>query len=136
MSLLLLGALLAAAPAPATDTAIGTWKTETRNGIVDIQRCGASICGRLVTSELLRTQPGLKDSKNAKPELRNRPLKGLLILSGFKAEGDAWTGGSIYNADDGKTYSAKVTPIDANTLKVRGCVFVPFCKTQTWTRVR
>ena len=38
--------------------------------------------------------------------------------------------------DDGKTYKAKVTPIDANTLKVRGCVFVPLCKTQTWTRVR
>ncbi|MGR6328040.1 DUF2147 domain-containing protein [Sphingomonas sp. XXL09] len=138
MSLLLLGALLAAAPvaAPSADSAIGTWKTETRGGVVEIQRCGPSICGRLVTSELLRTQPDLKDTKNSDPKLRNRPLKGLLLLSGFKADGDAWTGGSIYKADEGKTYKATVTPIDANTLKVRGCIFVPLCKTQTWTRLR
>lgn len=136
MSLLLIGALLAAAPAPAADAAIGRWKTETRNGIVEIQRCGASICGRLVTSELLRQQPDLKDGRNQNPALRNRPLRGLLLISGFTADGDAWSGGQIYNPDDGKTYKAKVTPVDANTLKVRGCVFVPLCKTQTWTRVR
>jgi uncharacterized protein (DUF2147 family) len=59
-----------------------------------------------------------------------------LLISGFTADGDAWSGGKIYNPDDGKTYKAKVTPVDANTLKVRGCVFVPLCKTQTWTRVR
>ena len=136
MSLLLLGALLAAAPAPASDTAIGRWKTETRNGIVEIQRCGASICGRLLTSELLRQQPDLKDTNNQNAAQRNRPLKGLLLIGGFTADGDAWSGGQIYNPDDGKTYKAKVTPVDANTLKVRGCVFVQLCKTQTWTRVR
>jgi len=136
MSLLLLGALLAAAPAPAADTAIGRWKTETKNGIVEIQRCGASICGRLLTSELLRQQPDLKDANNQNVAQRNRPLKGLLLISGFTADGDAWAGGQIYNPDDGKTYKAKVTPVDGNTLKVRGCVFVPLCKTQTWTRVR
>ena len=126
----------AAADPVGPDTAVGMWKTETRNGIVEIQRCGASICGRLVTSEILKTNPDLTDGRNAKPELRNRRLKGLMILSGFRADGAAWTGGSIYNADDGKTYGAKVTPVDANRLKVRGCIFVPLCKTQTWTRVR
>lgn len=136
MSLLLLGALLAAAPAPAADTAIGRWKTETKNGIVEIQRCGPSICGRLLSSDLLRQQPDLKDANNQNSAQRNRPLKGLLLISGFTADGDGWSGGQIYNPDDGKTYKAKVTPVDANTLKVRGCVFVPLCKTQTWTRVR
>ncbi|MFN3433637.1 MAG: DUF2147 domain-containing protein [Sphingomonas sp.] len=136
MSLLLLGALLAAAPAPAPDAAIGRWKTETRNGIVEIQRCGASICGRLISSELLRQKPDLKDANNQNPAQRNRPLKGLLLISGFTADGDAWSGGQIYNPDDGKTYKSKVTVVDANTLKVRGCIFVPLCKTQTWTRVR
>lgn len=138
MSLLLLGALLAAAPAPApaADTAVGRWKTETRNGIVEIQRCGASICGRLVSSELLRQQPDLKDVNNQNVAQRGRPLKGLLLISGFTADGDAWSNGQIYNPDDGKTYKSKVTVVDANTLKVRGCIFVPLCKTQTWTRVR
>ena len=41
-----------------------------------------------------------------------------------------------YSAEDGKTYSGKITPLGANQLKLRGCVFFPLCKTQTWTRVR
>lgn len=132
----LLAALLAGAAPVSPDTAIGTWKTETRNGVVEIQRCGSSICGRLVSSDALRTNPDTRDVKNADAKLRTRPLKGLLMLSGFTRGDDAWAGGTIYNGDDGKTYSARVTPISPDQLKVRGCVFVPFCKTQTWTRVR
>lgn len=131
----IIGMALAAA-SPSADAAIGRWKTETRGGVVEIQHCGASICGRIVTSDNLRTQPDLKDANNSNAALRGRPIKGMLMLSGFTADGDAWTGGKIYNAEDGKTYSAKVTPVGANQLKVRGCVFVPLCKTQTWTRVR
>ncbi|GAA0302767.1 DUF2147 domain-containing protein [Sphingomonas oligophenolica] len=139
MSILLalaLAGVAAPAPTPQPDAVVGRWKTETKNGVVEIARCGASICGRLVTSDLLRTNPGLKDGRNSNPALRNRLLRGLLILGGFTpAAGGVWEGGTIYNGDDGKTYSARVTPISANQLKVRGCVFVPFCKTQTWTRV-
>lgn len=118
------------------DAAVGRWRTETKNGIVEIQRCGTSICGRLVTSDHLRSDPTLKDVNNSDARLRSRPLKDLQILSGFTFNGGAWTGGRIYNADDGKTYSAKVTATSPDRLSVRGCVFVPLCKTQTWVRVR
>jgi uncharacterized protein (DUF2147 family) len=128
--------MLAMAMAAPHDVAVGRWKTETRGGIVEIQRCGPSICGRLLTSEHLRTNPNLKDANNTNAALRNRPLRGLQILSGFKADGNGWSGGKIYNAEDGKTYSAYVTPEGPNQLKVKGCVFRPLCKTQTWTRVR
>lgn len=131
----LIGLALAATNSP-LDTVVGHWKTETRGGIVEIARCGPSICGRILTSDKLRTDPALKDLNNRDAAQRNRPLKGLMILSGFKADGDAWSGGQIYNAEDGKTYNAKVTPTGTDQLKVRGCVFVPLCKTQTWTRVR
>lgn len=135
MLVALIGLALAATNTP-LDSVVGRWKTETRGGIVEIARCGPSICGRILTSDKLRTDPGLKDLNNRDAAQRNRPLKGLTILSGFKADGDAWTGGQIYNAEDGKTYNAKVTPTGPDQLKVRGCVFVPLCKTQTWTRVR
>ena len=135
MLLTLIGLSLAASPQSA-DAAVGRWKTETRGGIVEIQRCGASICGRILTSDLLRTNPNLKDAKNANAALRNRPLRGLQILSGFTQSGGGWTGGKIYNAEDGKIYGSDVTPSGADQLKVRGCVFKPFCKTQIWTRVR
>ncbi len=131
MSLLALAAAGSAAP----DAVIGRWRTETKNGIVEIQRCGQSICGRLVTSDKLRTDPALKDLNNRDESQRNRPLKGLMILSGFTQSADGWSGGKIYNADDGRTYSAKVTLLGGDRLSVRGCVFVPLCKTQTWVRV-
>ncbi|AQR74267.1 DUF2147 domain-containing protein [Sphingomonas sp. LM7] len=136
MLLTLIGLSAAMAAPQNADAVVGRWRTETRGGIVEIQRCGASICGRVLTSDLLRTNPNLKDAKNANAALRNRPLRGLQILGGFSVSGNGWTGGKIYNAEDGKTYSADVTPSGADQLKLRGCVFKPFCKTQTWTRIR
>lgn len=136
-ALVLAPALLANAPAPqAADSAVGRWKTQSRNAVVEIQRCGASICGRILTSDALRDDPNFKDKNNRDAALRNRPLRGLQILSGFKQSGTSWTGGTIYNAEDGKTYGADITLTGPNQLKLRGCVFKPLCKTQTWTRVR
>lgn len=129
--------LLANAPAPQdAGSAVGRWKTETRNAIVEIQRCGASICGRVLTSDALRADPNFKDKNNRDPALRNRPVRGMQILSGFAQSGKSWTGGTIYNAEDGKTYAASITLANANQLNLRGCVLKFFCKTQTWTRVR
>lgn len=134
MLLALLGLATAAVPQSA-DAAVGRWKTQTRNAIVEIQRCGPSICGRIVTSDALRTNPDTRDVNNGDKALRTRQLRGLQILSGFKASGAAWTGGKIYNAEDGKTYSAEVR-VAGDQLKLKGCVVWPLCKTQTWTRVR
>jgi len=136
MAPLIIAALLAGAPASA-DTILGKWRTETRNAIVEISRCGATICAKILTSDMLRANPGMKDKNNVSPALRNRLLLGLSMFSGFKPAADgAWVDGSVYNAEDGKTYSGKVTPVGKDQLKLRGCVFFPLCKTQTWTRVR
>jgi len=138
MSLLIFAALLAGATGPAgADTVLGRWKTQTHNAIVEISRCGPSICGRVLSSDALRANPAMKDAKNAAPALRNRPIQGMQMLSGFRHDGDGvWSAGQVYNAEDGKTYSGKITPVGSNQLKLRGCVFFPLCKTQTWTRVR
>ena len=136
-ALVLTPTLLASSPAPQdAGGAVGRWKTQTRNAIVEIQRCGASLCGRILTSDALRADPNFKDKNNRNAALRNRQLRGLQILGGFKQQGNGWYGGTIYNAEDGKTYTAYVTPEGPNQLKVKGCVFRPLCKTQTWTRVR
>ena len=131
----LLVAMLVAAP-QAGEGVEGRWKTQTRNAIVEIQRCGPSICGRILTSDALRSNPDTRDTHNSNAQLRNRQLKGLQILSGFTADGANWSGGQISHADDGKTYSADITMAGPDQLKLRGCVFKPFCRTQTWTRVR
>ncbi|WP_341990316.1 DUF2147 domain-containing protein [Azorhizobium sp. AG788] len=128
-------ALLGAAPAFAADVT-GLWATPSRGGQVEITKCGASVCGRLVSSEGIKADPALKDANNTDTGQRGRLLKGLLILKGFSGGPTEWTGGEIYNAEDGKTYGATLTLNADDTLNVRGCVFVPLCKTQTWTRVR
>lgn len=131
----LAGAACLAGSALAADPT-GLWQTPSRGGQVEISKCGASLCGRLISSEGLKADPALKDVNNASAGLRDRPLKNLTILTGFSGGPKEWTGGSIYNAEDGKTYSGTITMDGDNTLKLRGCVVVPICKTQTWTRLR
>lgn len=128
--------LLAAAAAVSPDSAIGRWRTETRNGIVEVERCGASICGRLMSSDGLRTNPNMLDINNKDVGLRGRRLMNLQVLGGFTRGDGEWSGGTIYNGEDGGTYKATVTPIDADHLKVKGCIIWPLCKSQTWTRIR
>jgi len=78
----------------------------------------------------------MRDINNKDANLRSRKLMNLQIISGFTRESDGWSGGSIYNGEDGGTYKATVTPIDADHLKVKGCIIWPLCKSQTWTRIR
>jgi len=127
--------MLMTAPALAADPT-GLWQTPSRSGQVEISRCGANLCGRLVSSEGLKADPDLKDVNNSNASLRSRPLKGVTILSGFSGGPKEWTGGSIYNAEDGKTYSGSITLDGDDTLKLRGCIVAPLCKTQSWTRLR
>ncbi len=77
------------------------------------------------------------DENNPDEALQSRPLKGVAFVSGFSRKGDTWTGGTIYNPNDGKTYASRIEPGDtAEELTVAGCVrvLVKICKDQTWTR--
>jgi uncharacterized protein (DUF2147 family) len=124
-----------AAAGAATDSVAGRWITETRHGIVEITPCGASICGRLIDSDTIRGDPRSRDVNNKDAVQRQRPLKGLMMLQGFHPDGSRWDGGSVYNPDDGGTYHGTITVIDTRTLKVRGCIVWPLCKSQAWKRV-
>ena len=129
-------ASLAFAGAAAATDLSGLWQTGDGRGQVQISPCDGSLCGRLVIDKPLPDNPAEVDIKNKNPALRTRSLKGLLILQGFHQDGDAWIGGSIYDPSDGGTYKANLTPTGPTTMTVRGCIFVPLCKTQTWTRLR
>lgn len=124
--------LLAAAPAAAQPASVaGRWITEDGKALVEIAPCGASICGRI--ARVLSTEPGrpTTDVKNPDAKLRNRPLLGLTILSGFAPSGSSWKG-QIYDPKSGSTYRSYLT-IEGGQLKVQGCVG-PFCQTQHWKR--
>lgn len=135
LPLLAVSALASSSLAQTAD-ATGLWQTPVHGGQVRISRCGPALCGTLVTSDHIRTNPGLRDNKNSNPALRDRPVRNLPLLEGFTGGPTEWRGGTVYNPQDGRTYHGRITLQGANTLRLRGCVVVPLCRTQTWTRLR
>ena len=138
LSILAAAATFAAAlgaPAFAADPT-GLWQTPTNGGQVRISRCGQALCGVLVTSDHIRATPDMRDAKNRDTALRSRTLRNLPLLNGFTGGPTEWRGGTVYNPDDGRTYSGSITMQNDNTLRLQGCVVRPLCRNQTWTRVR
>lgn len=124
------------AMAAGADSVVGTWRTPSRHGVVQIAPCGASLCGTLLDSDNIRKNPELRDINNKDEAKRDRRLKGLQILTGFTRDDGKWTGGAVYNPEDGGTYKGTITPAGPDTLKLKGCIVWPLCKTQTWTRIK
>jgi uncharacterized protein (DUF2147 family) len=86
-------------------------------------------------------------AKDAKPDAvcedcpddrKGKPILGLEIVRGArKAEGkDVWEGGKILDAENGREYGLRMTPIEGGKrMEVRGSIG-PFGRTQTWVRVQ
>lgn len=125
------GGSTAASPAASP---VGLWLTPDDHGQIEVFACGSKLCGRIVTSDKLRANPGLKDAANKDPALRDRPLKGLVLMKNFAGGPARWTGGAIYRPQDGGAYQGTIDLVDASTLKLKGCVVAPLCQTQVWKR--
>lgn len=63
-----------------------------------------------------------KDAKNQNPKLRDRFDKGAVFVYGLKKDGKTFSGGEVYNYDDGKTYHLKVTKESNGTLTLRASI--------------
>lgn len=118
----------------ADEAASGIWMLNSGKVTVRIAPCGASLCGAIVglAKPLDKKGSPKVDKENPKESLRKRPLMGLTIMANMKpAGGNKWRG-TIYNADDGRTYSSYMD-LSGNKMKVKGCVG-PFCKTMVFVR--
>lgn len=118
---------------------LGQWTTENGKGRVRITNCGAALCGTLAWLSEPNDAEGKpkKDIHNVDESKRSRPMLGVPILLSMTKDGDKRWKGNIYNAEDGKTYTAYLTPESDSALKVEGCVLGGLiCKTQNWTRAR
>jgi len=115
----------------------GIWLTESKKAHVEVYDCGDKLCGKIVWLKEPLNDKGLPklDDKNEDETLRSKPLMGQNMISNMVADGEnAWDDGTIYNAEDGKTYSSEMNMPNDKTLNVSGCVLF-FCKEQVWTRV-
>jgi uncharacterized protein (DUF2147 family) len=79
-----------------------------------------------------------KDIYNADKSLRNREVKGMIMLNDFIWEAPQWVEGKIYDAEGGSTYSSKMwLSEDKQTLNVRGYLgFSMLGRTEKFTRVK
>ena len=129
--------MLSAAEADDVPPIDGTWLSGDGDGWIEITRVGDGLSGVIKGSPNAGDGRPDLDEKNPDPALRDRPLTGLELFSGFTYAGDGrWKGGSIYDPNSGKTYRCIVTWVDPDTLKVRGYVGVPMLgRTETWTRI-
>lgn len=125
--------LLVATAAHAAEPITGRWLTGNGKGVVAIGQCGPTVCGRI--TRILASTPGgaVNDTRNPDPRLRDRPILGLEMLTGFTDAGKEWRG-RIYDPQSGKSYKS-ILSREPGGLKVQGCVMM-FCQTQHWTPAR
>jgi uncharacterized protein (DUF2147 family) len=117
----------------ATDDITGTWLTADKSGQISIYKSGNKYFGKIKSG----TRQEQLDVKNPDKARRKDPLLGLVILKDFTFNGsDEWKDGSVYDPDNGKTYSCIITLVNKNKLKLRGYIgFSWIGRTEVWTRV-
>jgi uncharacterized protein (DUF2147 family) len=109
----------AAVPAASTPSSsnspLGVWLTEEKEGKVRIEQCGPNLCGYSVDK---------KSNQN-----------GEQVLINMKPGKDKWSG-RIFDPNSGSTYDSTIALKGTDNLRVQGCAFGGmFCGGQTWSRV-
>jgi len=128
--LVLVSSAPSAQPARTPTDPTGEWLVAKQVARIKIADCD----GRLWGVVAWEAQPGGIDKKNPDPNLRSRPTLGMPILLGMTpSKGGRWDG-QIYNSEDGHTYSANISLVDPNTLRVQGCFLGFLCGGENWTR--
>ena len=123
-----------AAADEAADGVVGVWLTDDGDGLIRIERANTTFQGRVLG--------GIKpdgeerfDVNNPDPALRDRSLMGMVMMGDFSYDGRRWSGGWIYDPDNGKQYKARMKLEDENTLELRGYIGTPMLgRTVVWRR--
>ncbi|TPW29178.1 DUF2147 domain-containing protein [Martelella alba] len=119
-----------AAPALAASPE-GTWLTQSGKTKVTIAPCEAALCGTIVWLAM----PG-KDAKNPKAGARDRDLVGSQMIYAMQPDGEGWKG-KLYDYENGKTYTGKISLTGDGGLKLSGCILGgALCRSQIWTRAQ
>jgi uncharacterized protein (DUF2147 family) len=109
----------------------GVWQHPENGSQIELYPCEGALCARS-----LATRDGQeKDTRNADPALRHRPIARLVIIDGARRTGPATWAGHLYNRIDGNTYAARLTLEAGNRLVITGCTLIVVCRSVTWHRV-
>ncbi len=106
----------------------GLWLTQTRDGVIEVYRCGApgELCARVAGMEYTGAMP---------VDIWHRPKCGLGLMTFMKPQENGTWAGRILDPDAGKTYAANVWVAPGGVFKLHGYIGLPiFGETQSWTR--
>lgn len=127
------------------DDILGVWNNQEKTARIEIMKCGDRYCGKIVWLEEPNYPAGSTDGTPGSPKLdhnnpdpgrQKTPVLGLQIVNDMRPDGDkTWSGGTVYDPKNGKTYKGKLTYIDQHRLELRGYIGIPLIgRTATWTR--
>jgi len=139
---LVAAALLAAAPAFAQEPSpVGLWKniddvSGKPKALIRITEENGALQGKI--EKLFR---GPAEEQNpvcdkCTDARKDKPIVGMVIVSGLKKDGSEYNGGEILDPNNGKVYKSKLELADGGKkLKVRGYIGVSWLgRSQTWER--
>ncbi len=131
----------AGVPESSMSSPVGRWRTVDdvtgkAKSIVTIWEENGKLYGRvqnLVDPDPKDPNPRCEDCTG---DQKNKPVIGLRILWDLQKDGDGWSGGTILDPANGKTYKCLLQLEDGGTkLKVRGFIGVSMLgRTQYWQR--
>ena len=122
------------------DRLLGVWEPSNGRARVKIEKIGSKYFGKIVwLKEPIDpvTKKPKTDKNNPDQSLQSTPLKGYRMLKDFVYDGNnEWSGGTIYDALNGSTYSCVIKMTNENTLNIRGYIGVSALgRTDVWKRV-
>lgn len=109
------------------DAAIGHWINPRGTVQVETGNCSGYLCGWVIWA-----------SAQAIADARDAGIKGLLgteLLRSYRSTGKGRWQGEVYVPDLGRIFSSTMVQLDANRLKISGCILGGWlCKSQIWQR--
>ncbi|MBY0433205.1 MAG: DUF2147 domain-containing protein [Cyclobacteriaceae bacterium] len=139
-TMVLAGSLAHAQTPTAADAIVGIWETGSGKARVKIDKVADKYFGRIVWLREPNNEEGKPkvDKNNPDEKLRTMPLLGYRMLKDFVyTEEKTWENGTIYDPENGSTYSCEIKMTDENTLDVRGFIGVSlFGRTDVWKRIQ
>jgi uncharacterized protein (DUF2147 family) len=121
------------------DAILGTWLPGSGKAHVKIEKVGNKYFGTVIwLKEPIdpETNKPKLDKNNPAKVLQSYPIIGTRLLKDLVFEDGEWSDGTVYDPENGKTYSCTVTLVDANTIDMRGYIGFSFIgRSDTWKRV-
>lgn len=106
----------------------GTWENPTGDVRVVTQSCGTELCGKVSWASDLAKRDA---TAGGTPQ-----LVGTSLLRNYRLTKPGHWRGSVFIPDLGETYYSTIKQLDAQRIKISGCILGGLlCKSQIWRKI-